>query len=180
MVWTVQEREEGSLLEAAVRRIRLEQPENAWGMRWVEGEAIGSWRDVEVFEAGGQGGMKKVTAGGGMWAAVELKDAAVVINPIARRLVEQMRERGVEVEWVQQSLERWQYEEVEDGSKRQKVVRQISVDLVLSVAERGARRKYWWVEMKWTRGCETNGELRVVKEGWKKVEEFQKIFKELT
>ena len=47
--------EEGSLLEHALRRIKAGKAESAWGMRWVEGEAIGSWRDVEVFEAGGQG-----------------------------------------------------------------------------------------------------------------------------
>ena len=104
----------------------------------------------------------------GVWAMVIMPEAAVVINPVARRLVEQMRNGGIEVEWVQQSLERWRLEKV-DGRWRQTVVRQISVDLVLSVAGDGGRRDYWWVEMKWTRGSEEDWRSRVVNDGWNKV-----------
>ena len=102
----------------------------------------------------------------------------MVINPVARRLVEQMRNGGIEVEWVQQSLERWRLEKM-DGRWRQTVVRQISVDLVLPVAGDGGRRDYWWVEMKWTRGSEEDWRSRVVKDGWDKVGDFQKILNEL-
>ena len=95
----------------------------------------------------------------GVWAMVIMPEAAVVINPVARRLVEQMRNGGIEVEWVQQSLERWRIEKM-DGRWRQTVVRQISVDLVLSMAGDGGRRDYWWVEMKWTRGGEEDWRSR--------------------
>ena len=41
MVWSAQAAEEGSLVEAAVRRVRLGKPESARGRMWVEGEAVG-------------------------------------------------------------------------------------------------------------------------------------------
>ena len=41
--------EEGSLLEAALRRIKLQQAESAWGLRWVEGEAEDEWPEAGPF-----------------------------------------------------------------------------------------------------------------------------------
>ena len=127
MVWSVQAAEAGSLLEAAVRRGRVGEPESARGRRWVEGEAVGGWGTKVVFEAGCQENIKKAQVG--MWAEVDLPAAAAVTNPIARLLVDQLRAHGIEVEWVQQTLERWGEDMV--------VVRQMSVDLVLSVAGEG-------------------------------------------
>ena len=50
MVWTVRVEEEGSLLEAAVRRVRLNEPESAIGRRWVEGVKVGGSEDAVLFD----------------------------------------------------------------------------------------------------------------------------------
>ena len=117
MVWTVRVgEEEGSVLEAAVRRVRLGEPESAIGRRWVEGGEIGGSEEAVLFDAGVQGGIRKTDVG--LWAMVVMPEAAVVINPVARRLVEQMRNAGIEVEWVQHSLERRREELVDHPHRR--------------------------------------------------------------
>ena len=85
MVWTMRVEEEGSLLEAAVRRVRLNEPESAIGRRWVEGVKVGGSEEAVLFDVGAQGLIKKTDVG--VWAMVVMPEAAVVINPVARRLV---------------------------------------------------------------------------------------------
>ena len=68
---------EGSLSESALRRTRLRQRENAWGLRRGEG---------------------------GGFRFAELAAAAEVVNPIAKAVVAGLEEQGVRVEWVQETL----------------------------------------------------------------------------
>ena len=172
--------EEGSLLEHALRRIKTGKAESAWGMRWVDGEA-----DC------GDGGMRgKLAMAGGAWQMVELREAVALVNPVARKLVAALEERGVRLEWVQHTLVKKGYEEdvaqrdlAEAGKnvRWQGVAEGLSVDVVLSraVEGQGGRRDYWWVEVKWTRGDHNSGRLRVVRDGWKKVNKFEEVVKEL-
>ena len=57
--------------------------------------------------------------------------------------------------------------------------RVMSVDMVLSRANGRAgqwsRRHYCWVDVNWTRGDYEDGELEVVGEAWRKVDDLQKV-----
>ena len=174
---------EGNLLEAALRRIKLQQAESAWGLRWVEGEAEDEWPEAGPFgfvvdetgkewrraKSGGAGGLVEA---GGVWKVVELREAAKVVNPVAKLLVAGLEEVGLEVEWVQQTLVRGL---TKDAGK----MAGLSVDVVVTRAAAGGRRDRWWVEVKWTRGDHEDLDLRVVKEGWKKVDVLQRVIQEL-
>ena len=153
--------EEGTLLEHALRRIKLGRAESALGMRWVEGKA--SHSDIGRVVA------FRWEAEGGAYEMVELAEAAVVVNPIARQLVAALAASGVRLDWVQETL-------VKEGAG---VTEGVSVDLVLSVAGLGGRRDYWWVELKWTRGDHNREDLRVVREGREKVADLEKVVKKV-
>ena len=194
--------EEGSLLEHAIRGIRMGRPESAWDLRRKDGrggeEVVvtamrgggggqgcevmkdgGYWKIVEL---GGKGGEKvvvgavglgqhgqgsKLLQGGGSWEAVKFREAASVVNPVAKKLVSALWRRAIKVHWVRETV--W----------RRDQNREISVDVVLAVEGDGGRQDYWWVEVKWTRGDHEDKSLRVVEEGWKKVKEFQQVMREI-
>ena len=176
MAHTTRAAEEGSVLEYALRRIRLNMEESALACRWVEDG--GSWHKVAPFNVGVKGRKKVDMWAGGSWKQVELRDAAEVVNPVAMRLVAAWEAAGIRLEWVQNTLIRWRRDAGVDGGERAELV---SVDVVLSkaVPGQGGRRDRWWVEMKWTRGDQEDRRLRVVKEGQKKVEVLQRVIKEL-
>ena len=79
--------EEGMLLDHALRRIKLKRAASAWGIRWVEGEVRGGGSgEVAAF---------RLAAVDGEWQMVEMKEAAVVVNPVARKLWAALEEAGV-------------------------------------------------------------------------------------
>ena len=171
--------EEGILFEHALRRIKMGVAESAFACH-----AVG--------EDGG-------------WAVVEYRDAAEVVNPVARSLEAAWTAEGIRLEWVQETLVRRPREttekeaeteekktvekktedeeekEGEEAVEKKEKAEMVSVDVVLSkkVANQAARRDWWWVESKWTRGDHENEELRVVRDGRKKVEVLMAVVREL-
>ena len=82
MVWAVRVEGEGSLLEGAVRQVRLDEPKSSIGRRRVEGTDVGGSEEAVLFDVGGQGGIRKTDVG--VWAMVVMPEAAAaVINPVA-------------------------------------------------------------------------------------------------
>ena len=114
-------------------------------------------------------GLRRGEQGG--WEMVELTAAAAVVNPRVRKLAAGLEEHGIRIEWVQNALRN----AVDNGG--------LSVDMVLSKVNGGvgqySRRDYWWVEVKWTDGDHEDRALEVVKEAWRKVQEFERVLRDI-